>query len=162
MERRDLRFCGFGWLLRWVGAKGLEGLGFEGGWGGLKRGGTRWFTWMALLMSQQRGELEREGGGIDRPLQKHKSDFQIQASTTYLPKPTPSRQNTSESFFYHGCWGIWPHKSTFTLLRPKSNTFSATKPGFCRWTATPILRVPHNFEDTDDHSTFTCIIISPV
>ena len=117
---------------------------------------------MALLMSQQRGELEREGGGIDRPLQKHKSDFQIQALTTYLPKPTPSRQNTSESFFYHGCWGIWPHKSTFTLLRPKSNTFSATKPGFCRWTATPILRIPHNFEDTDDHSTFTCILISPV
>ena len=30
MERRDLRFCGFGWLLRWVGAKGLEGLEFEG------------------------------------------------------------------------------------------------------------------------------------
>ena len=38
MERRDLRFCGFGWLLRWVGAKGLGGLGVRRGLRGLEAG----------------------------------------------------------------------------------------------------------------------------
>ena len=104
--------CGAeGWGLRgWGGAGGeWRGLSSGRGWGG----GTRWFTWMGLLMSQQRGELEREGGTSSTVSKKHKSESQIQLFWKHKSraqfsntKSTPSGQNPPESFFYHGCRGM--------------------------------------------------------